>query len=117
MHTNKKTRSVCLSGYTLRHALMSHVDILDIDRGHIFMKHRHENNKNVAVIYEKTVKNRPLPGYLPASCHGARTLKVRFPTCVVRTRTYLTREGITLAHIFDAEGFACKRSGGLPLGR
>ena len=96
---------------------MSHADILNIDRGHIFRKHRHENNKKVAVIYEKTVKNRPLPGYLPASCHGVRTLKVRFPTCVVRTRTYLTRKAITRAHIFDAEGFACKRSGGLPLGR
>ena len=31
--------SVCLSGYTFRHALMSHADILDIDRGHIFRKH------------------------------------------------------------------------------
>ena len=40
----KKTRSVCLS------------DILDIDRGHTFRKHRHKNNKKVAVIYEKTVK-------------------------------------------------------------
>ena len=46
---------------------MSHADILDIDdQGHIFRKHRHKNNKKVAVIYEKTVKNRPLPGYLPA---------------------------------------------------
>ena len=71
---------------------MSHADVLDIDRGHIFRKHRHKNNKKVAVIYEKTVKNRPLPGYLPASCHGARALKVRFPTCVVCTRTYLTRK-------------------------
>ena len=48
---------------------MSHADILDSDRGHIFRKHRHKNNKKVAVIYEKMVKNRPLPGYLPASCH------------------------------------------------
>ena len=71
--------SVCLSGYTFRHALMSHADILDIDRGHIFRKHRHKSNKKVAVIYEKTVKNRPLPGYLPASCHGASTLKCDFP--------------------------------------
>ena len=71
---------------------MSHADILDIDRGRIFRKHRHKNNKKVAVIYEKMVKNRPLPGYLPASCHEARALKVRFPTCVVRTRTYLTRK-------------------------
>ena len=71
---------------------MSHADILDIDRGHIFRKHRRKNNKNVAVIYEKTVRNRPLPGYLPASCHGVRALKVRFPTCVVRTRTNLTRK-------------------------
>ena len=52
--TNKKTRSVCLSvclsGYTFRHALLSHADILDNDRGHIFRKYRHENNKKVAVI-------------------------------------------------------------------
>ena len=92
---------------------MSHADILDIDRGHIFKKHKHKNNKKIAVIYEKMVKNRPLPGYLPASCHGARTLKVRFPTCVVRTLTYLMRKAIWLAHIFDTGGFACKRSGGL----
>ena len=96
---------------------MSHANILDIDRGHVFRKHRHKDNKKVAVIYEKTVKNRPLPGYLPASCYGARALKVRFPTCVVRTRTYLTRKAITHANIFDAEGFASNRSGGLPLGR
>ena len=63
--------SVCLSGYrpTFRHALTSHADILDIVRGHIFRKHRHKNNKTVAVIYEKTVKKQPLPGYLPASCY------------------------------------------------
>ena len=48
---------------------MSHADILDSDRGHIFRKHRHKNNKKIAVIYEKMVKNRPLPGYLPASCY------------------------------------------------
>ena len=46
---------------------MSHADILDSDRGHVFRKHK--NNKKVAVIYEKMVKNRPLPGYLPASCY------------------------------------------------
>ena len=114
----KRDLSVCLSGYTFRHVLMSHADILDIDRGHISRKHRHKNNKNVAVIYEKTVKkNQPLPGYLPASCHGACALKVQFPTCVVRTHTYLTRKTIMHSHIFNAEGFACKRSGGLPLGR
>ena len=49
-------RSVCLSGYTFRHALMSHTDILDSDWGHNFRKHRHKNNKKVAVVYEKTVK-------------------------------------------------------------
>ena len=87
---------------------MSHADILDIDWGHIFRKHRHKNNKKFAVIYEKTVKKRPLPRYLPASCHGVRTLKVRFPTCVVRTRTYLTLKAITHGHIFDPEGFVCK---------
>ena len=42
---NKKSRSVCLSGYTFRHALTSHAEILDSDQGHIFRKHRHKNNK------------------------------------------------------------------------
>ena len=65
----KRDLSVCLSGYTFRHALMSRADILDSDRGNIFRKHRHKNHKKVAVIYEKMVKNRPLPGYLPASCY------------------------------------------------
>ena len=75
--TNKKTRSVCLSvclsGYTFRHALMSHADILDIDRGHIFRKHRHKYNKKVSVIYEKRVKNRSLLRFLQAGCYGSRT--------------------------------------------
>ena len=35
---------VCLSGYTFRHALTSHANILDVDRGHIFRKHRHKIN-------------------------------------------------------------------------
>ena len=48
---------------------MSHDDILDIDRGHIFRKHRHKNNKKVAVIYEKTVKNWPLLRFLQAGCY------------------------------------------------
>ena len=91
---------------------MSHADILDIDRGHIFRKHRHKNNKKVAVIYEKTVKNRPLSGYLPASCHRRRTLKVRFPTCVVRTRTYLTRKAITHAHILARKALRANRAAG-----
>ena len=57
---------------------MSHADILDIDRGHIFRKHRHKNNKKVAVIYEKTVKNRLLLRFLQAGCYGARTFIVKF---------------------------------------
>ena len=75
IYTNKKTRyvclSICLSGYTFRHALMSQADILNIDRGHILRKHRHKTKKKVAVIYEKTVKNWPLLGYLAISCQGA----------------------------------------------
>ena len=69
---------VCLSGYTFRHALMSHADILDIDRGHGFRKHRHKNNKKVAVVYEKTVKNRPLLRILKADRYEARTFIARF---------------------------------------
>ena len=78
--TNKKRDlSVCLSGYTFRHALRSHADILDIDRGHIFRKHRHKNNKNVAVIYEKMVKKRPLlSGFLQAGCYGVGTFIAKF---------------------------------------
>ena len=63
---------------------MSHADILDIDRGHIFRKHRHKNNKKVAVIYEKTVKNRPLLRFLQAGCYGARTFIARLQACVTR---------------------------------
>ena len=48
---------VCLSDYTFRRALTSQADILDTDRGHIFRKHRHKNNKTITIIYEKTVKN------------------------------------------------------------
>ena len=65
---------------------MSHADILDIDRGHIFRKHRHKNNKKVAVIYEKTLKNRPLLRFLHAGCYGARTFIAKFYACVMRTR-------------------------------
>ena len=57
--------SVRLSGYTFRHALISHAEILDSDWGHIFRKYRRKNNKKITLIYEKTVKNLPLPGYLP----------------------------------------------------
>ena len=71
--------------------------LLDIDRGHIFRKHRHKNNKKVVVIYEKTVKNRPLPGYLPASCHGARTFK-----------SAISHVRCAYAHIFDAESYIAR---------
>ena len=57
---------------------MSHVDILDIDRGHIFRKHRHKYNKKVAFIYEKTVKKGPLLKFSQAGCYGARTFIARF---------------------------------------
>ena len=61
-------------------ALMSHVDILDIDQGHIFRKHKHKNNKKVAVTYKKTrkKKERPLLRFLQAVCYGARTFTARF---------------------------------------
>ena len=54
--SNKKTRSVCLSGYAFHGALISHGEILNTDPGHIFRKYRHKNNKKVTLIYEKTVK-------------------------------------------------------------
>ena len=71
LRIKKRNLSVCLSGYTFRHALMSHADILDIDRGHIFRKHRHKNN-------EKTVKNQPLLRFLQAGCYVARTFIAKF---------------------------------------
>ena len=91
-----KKNKICLSGYTFRHALIPQADILDIDRRHICRKHRHKNNKKVADIFEKTVRKWPLPGYLPASCHGTHALKVRFPMCVVRMCTYLTLKSFCL---------------------
>ena len=95
---------------------MSHADILDIDRGHISKMHRHKNNKKIYYLRENG-KKPAVARVFATSCHGARTLKVRFPTCVVRTLTYLMRKAIWLAHIFDTGGFACKRSGGLPSSR
>ena len=70
---------------------MSHADILDSDRGHIFRKHRHKNNKKVAVIYEKMVKNQPLPGYLPASCYVDKE-RVRIYNAIFRVRFAYTRD-------------------------
>ena len=96
---------------------MSHADILDIGRGHIFRKHRHKNNKKVAVIYEKTVKNRQLPGYLPASCHGGAYIKSAISHVYCAYAHIFDAEAITHVHIFDAEGFACKWCGGLQLSR
>ena len=60
--------SVCLSGYTFRHALISHAEILDSDRGHIFRKYRRKNNKKVTLIFEKTVKKPPVTRVFAASC-------------------------------------------------
>ena len=68
---------VRLSGYTFRHALMSHADILDSDRGHIFRKYMHKNNKKVAVIYEKMVKKKPLLRFCKPVAM-ARTVTARF---------------------------------------
>ena len=73
---------------------MSHPDILDTDQGHIFRKHRHKNNKKVAVIYEKTEKHRPLLRFLQAGCYGARTFIAKFLACVMRTRVQLTRKAL-----------------------
>ena len=45
---------------------------------HIFRKYRHKNNKNVTLIYEKTVKKGPLPVYLPTGCYVDKIFRVRF---------------------------------------
>ena len=46
---------------TFRHALMSHADILDVDRDIFLGSIGIKLTKNVAVIYEKTVK-KPVEG-------------------------------------------------------
>ena len=61
-----------------RHALMSHADILDIDRGHILGSIGIKITKKVAVIYKKTVKNQSLLRFLQAGCYEAHTLIARF---------------------------------------
>ena len=75
--TNKKRDlSVCLSGYKFRHALISHADILDIDREHSFRKLRHKNNKKITLyLRENCKKKRPLLRFLQAGCKGARTAR------------------------------------------
>ena len=75
--------SVCLSEC---HELMSQADILDIDRAHIFRKHKHKNNRKVAVIHEKNGKNWPLLRFLQARYYGARTFIARFLACGMRMR-------------------------------
>ena len=92
---------------------MSHADILDIDRGHIFRKHRHKNNKKVAVIYEENGKKPAVARVFARQLPWGEYIKSAIPACVVRTRTYLTRKAITHAHVFDAEGFAAQRRGGI----
>ena len=73
---------------------MSHADILDIDRGHIFRKHRHKNNKKVAVIYEKTVKK-------PAV---ARVFARQLPWGAY-IKSVISHVCCAYSHIFDAESY------------
>ena len=61
-------RSVCLSGYAFRRALISHAEILNTDPGHIFRKNRRKNNKKVTLIYEKIVTKTPVTRVFAASC-------------------------------------------------
>ena len=93
---------------------MSHADILDIDRGHVFRKHRHKNNKKSCCYLRENGKK-------PAVARVfARQLL--WGACI---KSAISHVRCAYAHIFDtesynardAEGFACKRSGGLPLGR
>ena len=102
--TNKKTRSVCLSGYAFRRALISHVEILDSDRGHIFRKYRRKNNKKVTLIYEKTVKNRPLPGHSPpVAMHRIASVSM------VQARTWQLARGVRVIYQTQKKNFTCKR--------
>ena len=77
-----------------RHALMSHAYILDIDRGHIFRKHRHKNNKKVAIIYEKTVKKLAV----------ARVFARQLPWGAY-IKSAISHVCCAYANIFDAESY------------
>ena len=68
---------------------MSHADILDINRGHIFRKHRHKNNKKIAVIYEETLKALRANG--PARTARSLTLHDRLQ-CSSRARPQWERQ-------------------------
>ena len=57
----KKKTAICLSGYAFRRALISHSEILESDREHIFRKYRRKNNKKVSLTTgkrQKTVRYR-----------------------------------------------------------
>ena len=79
---------------------MSHADILDIDRGHIFRKHRHKNNKKVAVIYKENGKKLAV-----TKVFTSRLLRGAFIYCEILSVRY------AYASTVDAEGFVCKRLG------
>ena len=106
--------SVCLSGYTFRHALMSHSDILDSDRGHIFRKHRHKNNKKVAVIYEKMVKTGRCQGICPPVAMLTRSAYVY--SAISRVHFAYTRD-ITSKAYARSDAKILRANGGLPPGR
>ena len=105
---------VCLFGYTFRHALMSHADILDSDRGHIFRKHRHKNNKKVAVIYEKMVKTGRCQGICPPVAMLTRSAYVY--NAIFRMHFAYTRD-ITSQAYARSDAKILRANGGLPPGR
>ena len=87
--------SVCLSGYTFRHALMSHADILDSDRGHIFRKHRYKNNKKNCWFLRENGKKPAVARVFARQLlcwQGARTYITRFSACVLPIRAILLRK-------------------------
>ena len=93
---------------------MSHADILEGDRGHIFRKRRHKNNKKIAVIYEKMVKNGRCQGICPPVAMLARSTYVY--NAIFRVRFAYTRD-ITSQAYARSDAKILRANGGLPPGR
>ena len=87
---------------------MSHADILDIDRGHIFRKHL---TKKLCFI----LKNRPLLRFLHAGCYGAHiyceilSVHVRYSFACKRLGAYGVEHCIRPTARLSGEGVECTR--------
>ena len=73
---------------------MSHADILDVDRGHIFRKHRHKNNKKSCCYLRENGKK-------PAV---ARAFARQLPWGAY-IKSAISHVCCAYTHIFDAESY------------